>query len=55
MIDAVQQQAYDTLRQAFSALDNAQIENLRFHLRKETPVLCRERASEYVDVNSGAG
>jgi hypothetical protein len=52
--DEAQQQAYQVLRKAFSVLDAAQIENFIFHLKNETPVLCRNNASRFYD-GRGAG
>lgn len=39
-LEADQEMAYRILRNAFSILDSQSIENFRYHLSRETPVLC---------------
>jgi hypothetical protein len=39
--------AYETLLRAFSILNKEEIENLRCHLKRETPVLCGPEVKIY--------
>jgi hypothetical protein len=47
-----QEESYSVLVRAFSILDQQQVENFAWHLRRETPILCAARAENYID---GAG
>lgn len=48
-----QEQAKAILKKAFSVLNDEQIENFRWHLANETPVLCLERWRLYTDGMGG--
>lgn len=51
----MQERFYAVLREAFSVLTPEQVENLRYHLDNETPVLCGPAAKQWYDPDSGAG
>lgn len=44
----------EVLKKAFGVLTLDELDNLRFHLQKKTPILCGGRAAYFLD-GAGAG